>query len=406
MIQKNTAQSTHRPTVIVNVAITKQGEMSKHSISNSLDWKRVHALRATSDGVAVGRITWNQDHPRLNARKEHLGWLPSNQPCPIVFSNLGEVEEVNPNLDHLPILIGPRQCPGFRYIKSNGVNLSEPLEVLADMGMRRILVEGGRTLVSSFLDEGVWDRFHVFVPTVDPVDARTAVSRAFDLNKCTELRCTALGTGVVLTYVQSNQLCYASYSAPTQYGLVRHHVFFDPKTAEELTVLEYGQALDFGKTPLVRIQSACFAGELAESRLCDCGPQFHNAIHRFSESGGGLLVYMHGHEGRGIGLLAKAEAYELKSRGLDTVDANLAVGASIEARCFDLAARALILLGLHKVILLTNNPLKLQFGKNTELEVVQEPFHTCVPDDCHGYLMTKIERMNHDPKLIAEHPFK
>lgn len=405
MLQRNTERRTVRPTVIINVAVSKNGDMNNDRISDALDWKRVHALRATSEGVAVGRKTWNQDHPRLNAREEHLGFVPAKQPRPIVFANRGTTEKVSHTFTHAPIIVGPKASPGFQHIESDGVNLSGPLASLADMGMSRILVEGGRTLVASFLAEGTWDRLHLFVPTNDPVEARRAASLAFDLHECVELRCTRQEMGTVLTYVQSDCLCYACYSVPTKNGSVRHHAFLDPKTGEEITVLEYGRVLDFDKSPLVRIQSACFAGELAESRLCDCGPQFHNAIHRFSESGGGLLVYMHGHEGRGIGLLAKAEAYELKSRGLDTVDANLAVGASIEARCFDLAARALISLGLHKVILLTNNPLKSRFGKKTELEVVQEPFHTCVPDECRGYLMTKIERMNHDPKLIAEHHF-
>ena len=109
-----------------------------------------------------------------------------------------------------------------------------------------------------------------------------------------------------------------------------------------------------GDVPLVRLHSECLTGDVLGSRRCDCGPQLHEAVDRI-ERAGGYLLYLR-QEGRGIGLYAKLEAYLLQDRGLDTYDANLALGYAADARDYTAAAQMLAALGVDRLALLTNNP--------------------------------------------------
>ncbi len=148
-------------------------------------------------------------------------------------------------------------------------------------------------------------------------------------------------------------------------------------------------------TPLVRLHSECFTGDLLGSLRCDCGPQLRGAIRRMSEDGSGVLLYL-AQEGRGIGLVNKLRAYALQDRGLDTIDANRALGWGDDERNFLVAATMLEQLGIHRIRLLTNNPNKVAALIACGVEVVARERHVIAPNGINdAYLSTKAERFGH-----------
>ena len=147
--------------------------------------------------------------------------------------------------------------------------------------------------------------------------------------------------------------------------------------------------------PLVRIHSECFTGDLLGSLRCDCGAQLRGAIARMSEEGTGILLYL-AQEGRNIGLVNKLRAYTLQDRGLDTLDANRALGWGADERNFLIAATMLRSLGVERVRLLTNNPSKLDALASCDIEVVGREAHAFAPNGVNDhYLATKAERFGH-----------
>lgn len=148
-------------------------------------------------------------------------------------------------------------------------------------------------------------------------------------------------------------------------------------------------------TPLVRIHSECFTGDLLGSLRCDCGPQLKGAIRRMAEEGSGAVLYL-AQEGRGIGLINKLRAYTLQDRGLDTVDANRALGWQADERNFHIAAAMLEALGLNHIRLLTNNPDKMAGLVGCGVDVVERVAHVIAPNGVNdGYLATKAKRFGH-----------
>jgi 3,4-dihydroxy 2-butanone 4-phosphate synthase/GTP cyclohydrolase II len=147
---------------------------------------------------------------------------------------------------------------------------------------------------------------------------------------------------------------------------------------------------------LTRVHSECLTGDVFGSDRCDCGPQLDEALQRVVEAGRGIVIYLRGHEGRGIGLLAKLQAYSLQDGGSDTVDANLELGLPADARHYGAATQILRDLGVGSVRLLTNNP-----DKSTSLEGYGVPVAERVPLTPHpndhnlAYLQTKRDRMGH-----------
>jgi 3,4-dihydroxy 2-butanone 4-phosphate synthase / GTP cyclohydrolase II len=158
-----------------------------------------------------------------------------------------------------------------------------------------------------------------------------------------------------------------------------------------------------GDPVLTRVHSECLTGDVFGSSRCDCGPQLDEALERIVTEGRGVLVYLRGHEGRGIGLVAKLQAYQLQDGGRDTVDANLDLGLPADARHYGAATQILKDLGVGKVRLLTNNPGKVTNLEEYGISVTERVPLTPHPNDHNlAYLLTKRDRMGHHlPDLEA-----
>jgi GTP cyclohydrolase II/3,4-dihydroxy 2-butanone 4-phosphate synthase/GTP cyclohydrolase II len=161
-------------------------------------------------------------------------------------------------------------------------------------------------------------------------------------------------------------------------------------------VLVHRQKETADAIPVVRVHSGCVTGDIFHSLRCDCYPQLQAALDRILTSPVGVLVYLPYHEGRGIGLVNKIRAYALQDQGYDTVDANVAIGAPIEARDYDLAAHVLFDLGYPAIRLLTNNPAKVEALQAEGIGVIEQ-LPLIVKPSSHNkrYLKTKKERMAH-----------
>ena len=182
---------------------------------------------------------------------------------------------------------------------------------------------------------------------------------------------------------------------PTEYGLFRAYGYrAEPDGAEQIALV-HGDLGD-GQDVLVRAHSECLTGDMFGSLRCDCGPQLHAALRAVVAEGRGVVLYMRGHEGRGIGLLEKLRAYELQDTGVDTVDANLRLGLPADARDYGTGAQILYDLGVRTMRLLTNNPAKRAGLEGYGLRVVgRVPLPTRPHPENVRYLRTKRDRMGH-----------
>jgi 3,4-dihydroxy 2-butanone 4-phosphate synthase/GTP cyclohydrolase II len=188
----------------------------------------------------------------------------------------------------------------------------------------------------------------------------------------------------------------AEAQLPTKYGNGRIIAYGVKYEAQEPIVYVIGDPTSV-VAPLVRLHSSCFTGDLLESLRCDCGDQLHMALDMIRREGVGVLVYLP-QEGRGIGLIEKIKAYALQDQGMDTVEANIALGYMADPRDYGVGIQLLKDLGLRKVRLLTNNPKKTEafvFG-GFDLEVVdQVPIVPPITEHNAAYLATKREKMGH-----------
>lgn len=156
---------------------------------------------------------------------------------------------------------------------------------------------------------------------------------------------------------------------------------------------------------LTRVHSECLTGDVFGSRRCDCGPQLEEAMERVVAEGRGVVIYLRGHEGRGIGLVGKLQAYALQDGGRDTVDANLDLGLPADARHYGTATQILRDLGVRSVRLLTNNPDKTHHLEDFGVPVVERVGLTPRPNDHNlAYLLTKRDRMGHDIPNLGPAP--
>ncbi|MER5747327.1 bifunctional 3,4-dihydroxy-2-butanone-4-phosphate synthase/GTP cyclohydrolase II [Streptomyces sp. NPDC002225] len=188
----------------------------------------------------------------------------------------------------------------------------------------------------------------------------------------------------------------AEVRLPTAFGAFTAYGYRSTTDGVEHVALVHGELGD-GEDVLVRVHSECLTGDIFQSQRCDCGPQLHASMRRITEEGRGVVVYLRGHEGRGIGLLSKLRAYELQERGVDTLDANLELGLPADARDYAAGARILEDLGVRSLRLMTNNPDKTAAILRHGLAVTgREPMPVQAGEHNLGYLRTKRDRMGHD----------
>ncbi len=189
---------------------------------------------------------------------------------------------------------------------------------------------------------------------------------------------------------------------PTAHGEFRAVGYESLLDGIEHVALVQGDVAD-GADVLVRVHSECLTGDVFGSRRCDCGPQLDAALAAVAAAGRGVVLYMRGHEGRGIGLMHKLQAYQLQDAGSDTVDANLELGLPADARDYGTGAQILADLGVRRMTLLSNNPAKRAGLEGYGLEIVgRQPLPTLATPENLRYLRTKRDRMGHDlPGLAA-----
>ena len=181
---------------------------------------------------------------------------------------------------------------------------------------------------------------------------------------------------------------------PTEHGDFRIRVFHEEETGLDHVALVLGDMS--GPDPvLVRVHSECLTGDAFGSLRCDCGAQLDSALRQIQSVGWGCLVYLR-QEGRGIGLHAKIQAYNLQDMGADTIEANLILGHPVDARDYKIASEMLEAVGIDRVCLLTNNPDKIKQLTEHRINIVERmPLVVGVGNDNMGYLATKVEKMGH-----------
>ncbi len=187
----------------------------------------------------------------------------------------------------------------------------------------------------------------------------------------------------------------AEANLPTTHGMFKVRGYYDNQTTAEHVAIIAGNPT--GDNVLIRLHSECITGEAFGSLKCECGPQLDYALDMIAnDPNGGVVVYLRGQEGRGIGLLNKLKAYSLQDQGLDTVDANLALGLPSEAREYGAAVAILRDLGITSARLMTNNPAKSGFLSDSNIQVTElVPILVGVAEENEEYLQTKRARMGH-----------
>jgi 3,4-dihydroxy 2-butanone 4-phosphate synthase/GTP cyclohydrolase II len=182
---------------------------------------------------------------------------------------------------------------------------------------------------------------------------------------------------------------------PTDWGNFTCTAFKSDVDGTEHLAFSLG-TVDDGQPVLVRVHSECLTGDVFSSRRCDCGPQLHSAMSLIAEEGRGIVVYLRGHEGRGIGIGHKIRAYSLQDGGLDTVDANTELGLPVDSREYGIGAQILADMGANQLRLITNNPAKYGGIEGYGLEIIERvAINPVATEENIKYLQTKRDRMGH-----------
>jgi 3,4-dihydroxy 2-butanone 4-phosphate synthase/GTP cyclohydrolase II len=183
-------------------------------------------------------------------------------------------------------------------------------------------------------------------------------------------------------------------SLPTDFGEFTLHLYEDQYDDDSHVALTLGD-IRADEPVLVRVHSECLTGDVFGSRRCDCGGQLRAAMKAIAEHGAGIIVYLR-QEGRGIGLKHKIKAYKLQEAGLDTVEANAELGFPPDLRDYGVGAQILYDLGVRKLIVMTNNPMKLVGLEGHGLEIVdRRPLNVAVTELNRRYLQTKKQKLGH-----------
>ena len=219
-----------------------------------------------------------------------------------------------------------------------------------------------------------------------------------------ELRQLQADGDTALRYPAGTVIREAEGNLATRFGATRLVVFTDD-AGSQLVVVIVGD-VSGRENVLVRVHSACFTGDVLGSTRCDCGDQLALSMQMINESGKGVFIYMSDHEGRGIGLIAKVFAYDLQdSKGLDTIDANVALGVPVDARDYAAAAAVLNDIGVKSIRLLSNNPDKEAGLSKHGITIVSSVPILVEPGEAnHGYLSTKRDRMGHQLPHLRNRP--
>jgi 3,4-dihydroxy 2-butanone 4-phosphate synthase/GTP cyclohydrolase II len=198
--------------------------------------------------------------------------------------------------------------------------------------------------------------------------------------------CDAVETGTVERVAVAN--------LPTEWGDFRIAAYRSLTTDEEFVALFKGE-MERDVPTLVRIHSQCLTGDVFGSTKCDCGRQLHQTMQMINQEGRGAIVYQQ-QEGRGIGIINKIRAYALQDQGADTVEANVRLGLEVDLREYKQCAEILYDLGLCKVRVISNNPLKLRALEESGLQIVERvSIEVDATEDAAGYLRTKKEKLGH-----------
>jgi 3,4-dihydroxy 2-butanone 4-phosphate synthase/GTP cyclohydrolase II len=205
-------------------------------------------------------------------------------------------------------------------------------------------------------------------------------------NAALESCCDSVQTGTVERVAVAN--------LPTEWGDFQIAAYRSLTTEEEFVVLFKGE-MKRDEPTLVRIHSQCLTGDVFGSTKCDCGRQLHQTMQMIQQEGRGAIVYQQ-QEGRGIGIVNKIRAYALQDLGADTVEANVRLGLAVDLRDYRQCAEILFDLGLCKVKVISNNPLKLQALEEAGLQIVERvSIEVDSTEDAAGYLRTKKEKLGH-----------